>query len=109
MEIKRLHRFDSHVEQLNKAVDSLSLEHPRKVPYFDPFDGGTQAKLLFVLRSPVLGAVESGFVSRDNDDAAAANTFRVFENAGIPREQFALWNAIPWYAQHGCATDIGKG
>lgn len=99
VEFKRLHRYDLHVEQLNKAVDLLSLKCSKVVPYFDPLDGGIHAKLLFVLRSPVLGAVESGFVSRDNNDAAAANTFRVFENAGIPREQVALWNAIPWYSK----------
>ena len=46
----------------------------------------------------MLGAVESGFVSRDNDDAAAANVFRIFQEANIPREQTALWNAIPWYS-----------
>jgi len=99
VELKRGHFNDPHVGPLNQIVDELSIQCPNKVPYFDPFDGGINSKLLFILRSPVLGAEQSGIVSRDNDDAAAATTFRVFDEVGIPRGQTTLWNMIPWYSK----------
>lgn len=49
-------------------------------------------------------------MSRDNDDAAAANMFYVCDQAGIPREQTALWNIVPWFARPPFRkADLQKG
>ena len=96
---KHLHKFDAHTKPLNLLANQMSDECPARVPYFDPFDGGIKAKLLFVLQSPVHGAEESCFVSRDNDDTSAGNTYFIFDQAGMPREETALWNIVPWYAR----------
>jgi len=39
----------------------------------------------------------SGFISRNNDDPTAENTFNFMHEAQIPRELTVVWNIIPWW------------
>ena len=68
-----------------------------RTPYFDPCDGGTQARALFLLEAPGPQAVGSGFVSRNNPDPTAKNLWRLMQDAGIPRQDTLIWNICPWY------------
>lgn len=75
-----------------------------QIPYFDPYDGGIHAKVLFLLEAPGRKAVEalgvsigSGFISRNNPDPSAKNMCNLLKAAGIPRTDTLLWNIVPWY------------
>ena len=46
----------------------------------------------------------SGFISADNNDDTAANFFRIRDQAGLPRDQLAAWNVVPWYQPDGERT-----
>src|SRR4051794_4133338 len=65
------------------------------VPFFDPFDGGTNARVLFLLEKPGPMASSSGFISRDNNDPTAEAVFRFMQEAGIPRPLSCIWNVVP--------------
>lgn len=71
------------------------------MPDFDPCDGGINAQVLFLLEAPGGRARSSGFVSRNNPDETARNSFELHREAGIPRELAALWNIVPWYVGSG--------
>jgi uracil-DNA glycosylase len=71
------------------------------IPDFDPLDGGTGARLLFLLEAPGPKAVQSGFVSRNNPDETARNLYLLNAEAGIDRRLTAIWNAVPWYIGSG--------
>lgn len=83
----------------------LRAEHLGTVPEFDPMDGGTNARLLFLMEKPGpmtddrarTGKTGSGFISRDNDDPTAEAIFNFMRQAGIAREETVLWNVIPWW------------
>lgn len=84
-----------HIKPLADFVKTLRQLGYGEVPNFDPEDGGVDAKALFLLEKPGEKAIESGFVSRNNNDETAANIFRFMEEAGIPRKKTCLWNAVP--------------
>lgn len=93
---------EPHMAPLKEFVEQLRREDRGFVPNFDPLDGGTGARLLFLMEKPgpktdeyVAGG--SGFISRDNDDQSAAATFTFMRQARIPREDVAIWNSIPWW------------
>lgn len=77
------------------------------IPYFDPSEAGIHARILLLLEAPGARAVDSnglrfatgsGFVSADNDDQTAANTWCLLNEAGVNRRaHLATWNAVPWY------------
>lgn len=69
----------------------------RAIPYFDPLDGGVNAKCLFLLEAPGPRAVESGFISRNNPDPTARNWLVMLKEAGLRRKDTVLWNIVPWY------------
>ena len=73
----------------------------KNIPYFDPDDGGVDARCLFLLEAPGPKAVESGFISRNNPDETAKNFFDLNQQAGIPREVTVTWNIVPWYIGTG--------
>ena len=68
-----------------------------QVPDFDPLDGGTAARVLFVLEKPAPGIVPGGFVSRDNDTPTAQAIRGFMHQAGLPRVETVLWNLVPWW------------
>jgi len=94
---------EPHVAPLNRLVLHLRRVRgdARSVPYFDPADGGTRARCLFLLEAPGAKAVESGFVSRNNPDETARNFFLLNCEAGIPRRLTVTWNVVPWYLGSG--------
>jgi hypothetical protein len=75
---------------------------PAEIPYIDPLDAGTAARVLIVLEAPgpktnAFNEVPgSGFISSDNDDATAANLWQARSKAGLV-EDVVIWNAVPWY------------
>ena len=99
-----------HVGPLNEFARVLQAERPdTTVPHFDPFDGGTTARVLFLFNKPgpktdpeSLGG--SGFMSRDNDGRTAEWTFRLMKFAGIPRQLTVLWNIVPWWDRRRIVT-----
>lgn len=68
-----------------------------QVPDFDPLDGGTLARVLFVLEKPGPGIHPGGFVSRDNATPTAAAIRAFMAQAGLPRTDTVLWNLVPWW------------
>ena len=92
-----------HVAPLTSFVDALrhDIGLTTEIPYFDPLDGGIDAKILFVLEAPGAKAVASGFVSRNNPDESARNMFLLLQEAGFNRSETALWNIVPWYIGTG--------
>lgn len=87
--ITSLTRFVEELRQL-KGADFC-------IPYFDPHDGGVNAKVLFLLEAPGPKAKGSGFVSRDNPDETAKNIWTMSREAGLNRTDSVIWNVCPWY------------
>ncbi len=65
------------------------------VPDMDPLDGGTGARVLLLLEKPGPQAARTGFVSRDNPSPTSAALRLFLEQAGLPRGDTLIWNAIP--------------
>src|SRR5689334_1377344 len=68
---------EPHIAPLTAFVDHLRAEAGpgASIPYFDPWDAGIGAEILFLLEAPGPKAVKSGFVSRNNPDETAKNMF----------------------------------
>lgn len=85
------------------------------IPYFDPWDGGINAECLFLFEAPGRKAVESDFISRNNNDPSAANFFKFSDRAGLLRKCTVSWNIVPWYIgsqaerRRPTEEDIGVG
>ena len=47
------------------------------IPFIDPWDGGVEAEVLFLLEAPGPKARNSGFVSMNNPDETAKNFFEI--------------------------------
>jgi len=93
---------EPHVAPLTACVEALRTEHPGAgIPYFDPWDGGIGASVLFLLEAPGPQAVRSGFVSCNNPDETARNFHGIMRAAGIPRSAIVTWNVVPWYLGDG--------
>lgn len=88
-----------HIRPLTDYVRMLRDEagEGAEIPFFDPLDGGIDARILFLLEAPGRRAKESGFVSRNNPDETAKNIFQISQEAGFVRSETILWNAVPWY------------
>ena len=95
-----------HVRALTQYVRALRKQNRGEVPYFDPLDGGIDARVLFLFEKPgpmtdirlrTAQRNGSGFISRNNDDESAAATFRFMAEVGIPRELTVIWNVVPWW------------
>lgn len=83
------------IAPLTEYVRDLRAEGFGDVPYFDPMDGGVEASSLFLFEKPGPMASSSGFISRNNNDKTAENTYNFMEAARIDRATTCLWNAIP--------------
>jgi hypothetical protein len=95
--------FDPHIASLTHFVDTIRKEIGRykEIPYFDPLDGGVNAKCFFLFEAPGPQAVGSGFISRNNPDESAKNFFELNQEACLPRELTISWNIVPWYIGTG--------
>ncbi len=85
---------------MNSIRDEKNLrtfDERKMVPFFDPEDGGVRSRVMFLLEAPGRKALESEFVSRDNDDQTAQKLCKLLQGACIPREETIIWNIIPWY------------
>jgi len=85
----------AHITRLEAYAETLRASHG-EVPHFDPFDGGVDARLLFLLATPGPSLAQIRFTSRDNPTGTARTLRRLFAAAGIPRRESVLWNAVPW-------------
>ncbi|WP_458071113.1 uracil-DNA glycosylase [Rhodanobacter sp. BL-MT-08] len=94
---------ESHIAPLTAFVETLRMEAgpDASIPYFDPWDGGVEAKILFLLEAPGPKAVGSGFISRNNPEETAKNFFELSTEAQIPRKETVIWNSVPWYIGTG--------
>lgn len=91
-----------HIAPLARYAANLRIRYGVEVPDFDPADGGTRARILFLKEKPgpmtstsKSGRVGSGFISRDNDDSTAEATFHFMNAAGLPRGDTLMWNVVP--------------
>ena len=108
---------EPHVAPLNQLVRKIRLEAglESEVPYFDPYDGGMEARCLFLLEAPGPRAVASGFVSRNNPDETAKNFLLLNREAALDRALTVSWNIVPWYIGTGSkirpasSEDIARG
>ena len=94
---------DPHIAPLTAFVDTLRAKMglDYQIPYFDPWDGGVAAEVLYLLEAPGAKAVVSGFISRNNPDETAKNFFQLNQQSGIPRKRTITWNIVPWYIGSG--------
>jgi uracil-DNA glycosylase len=108
---------DAHIATLSQFVRRLRerMGPDAAIPYLDPWDGGVEAEVLFLLEAPGSKAKNSGFVLMNNPDETAKNFFEISREAGIDRKRIAAWNAVPWYIGSGIkirpanSTDIAAG
>ncbi len=75
-----------------------------EIPYFDPHDGGINAKALFLMEATGGNAVRSGFVSRNNLDETAKHLRLMTRCAGLDRRECIVWNVCLWYV--GTASKV---
>lgn len=84
---------------------------PAEVPYIDPLDAGTEARVLIILEAPgpktnAFNTVPgSGFISSDNDDATAENLCQ--RGQGSPSHLGGVvcdGIRLPWGAPRGQAS-----
>ncbi len=95
--IRMLH--SEHVGPLTAFVGEIRRQRSLgdEVPFFDRATAGLHARALFLLEAPGRKAVVSGFVSRNNPDETAKNSFELHQEAGFDRKLTALSNIVPWY------------
>ena len=106
-----------HIAPLSDFVAQLREEvgDEAGIPDFDPWDGGIDAEILFLLEAPGANAVKSGFISRNNNDQSAKNFHEISSEASIPRTRTITWNIVPWYIGSGSkiraatGTDVASG
>ena len=94
---------EPHVKPLTEFVQKIrsTKNLTVEIPYFDPFDGGTNARVLFILEAPGAKAVQSGFISCNNPDETAKNMLGFIRDSGFARNDIAIWNIVPWYIGTG--------
>ncbi|KNY20984.1 uracil-DNA glycosylase [Methylobacterium sp. ARG-1] len=85
-----------HIAPIRALAERISAERGAPVPVPDPLDGGVAARMLLLLETPGPAVLRTGFVTRDSANGTAANLFRFLREAGIPRADTLIWNAVPW-------------
>jgi hypothetical protein len=100
-----------HMAPINAFVAAISEPDPEGfVPRIAPHHGGTDARVLSVLRDPgpaTQVGVGSGFLSIENDDPTAERQAVLFAEHGIRDRDVLPWNAFPWYIN--AAPDAEQG
>lgn len=94
---------DIHVAPLTAFIHRVRerMGPTAAIPYIDPWDGGIEAEVMFLLEAPGPKARNSGFVSMNNPDESAKNFFEISREAGIERKRIVIWNTVPWYIGSG--------
>ncbi|PPF51231.1 hypothetical protein C5B94_14860 [Clavibacter michiganensis] len=81
------------------------------VPRVAPHHGGTDARVLSVLRDPgpkTQEGVGSGFLSIENDDPTAERQAALFAEHGIRDRDVLPWNAYPWFIDRAPGAVEGR-
>lgn len=86
---------DPHVQDLNALVRRVRQESGGHVPWFDPWDGGQEARVLFLLEAP--GGKAVNFVSMNNPDPTAKQMHDTLSELRLSRKETVSWNIVPWY------------
>jgi hypothetical protein len=92
----------SHAAPLDDAQRRLEAwrralaDSGRRMPRFDPADGGAAARMLVLLETPGPGDDAERTVSRDNPTGTARNLTRFLADARVARRDTVLWNTVPW-------------
>ena len=90
------------VQPLRQWAADLAERRGAVVPWFDPAEAGIDSRVLLVYEAPgpMTNADNkrggSGFISVDNDDQTAENTWRSRVAAGLHCGALC-WNIVPWY------------
>ena len=94
---RRLSLLDQpHIRPLTEFVEKLRRDDYGQVPFFDPLDGGVNARILFLLEKPgKAGSTSSGIMGRDNDTQSCKNIRSFMNQAGINRAETLMWNVVP--------------
>ncbi|HDC4323848.1 uracil-DNA glycosylase [Aeromonas hydrophila] len=94
---------EPHIRALTQFVRDLreNMGAEAAIPYFDPWDAGVQAEVLFLLEAPGPKAKNSGFISMNNPDETAKNIFEITHAIDLDRRRILLWNTVPWYIGSG--------
>lgn len=105
------HILEEYVTELRKTG--------RDVPDFEPRNGDTRAKVLFLLEAPgPMASGErggSGLISQYNNDPTARRTKRFIESSLLNQKDLVLWNIVPWYIgnakkiRHPNSIDLNEG
>lgn len=91
------HRYDDHVQWINKWIDSLNSAGEGWVPWISPVHGGAEAQILTVLRDPGPATKRTQMLSIQNPDATASAQKSALEQAGLTELDIIPWNAHPWW------------
>lgn len=93
---RRTRLRDPHMVALRRHRAALLRAHPGAfVPYFDPDDGGVDARVLLLLESPGPAAFATGFTSLDNPSQSSKNLKACVMQVGLRRKQVLMWNLLP--------------
>ncbi|CAD5731921.1 Uracil DNA glycosylase superfamily [Escherichia coli] len=84
-----------HIAPLTRWVQSYK-KNGTDMPWFDPADGGINARILILLQSPAKSELSPRFVSQDNPGPSQQNLNRFLKQAKIKRQNIIIWNTIPW-------------
>lgn len=100
----RLEMLESvdRVQPLREWAADLAARRDALVPWIDPAEAGADTRVLLVFEAP--GPMTnsgnqrpgSGFISVDNNDQTAENTWRARSEAGLD-DGVLCWNIVPWY------------
>lgn len=93
-----------HVTAVNRLVESLREPEPPAgrgwVPYVAPIHGGSEARILSLLRDPgpmTHEAKGSGMLCVENDDDSAALQCELLASVKLTPNDLTPWNTYPWY------------
>jgi hypothetical protein len=93
-----------HVVAVNRLVEELRERQPPEgrgwVPYVAPIHGGSEARILSVLRDPGPMTHEtngSGMLCVENDDDSAALQCELLAKVDLGARDLTPWNTYPWY------------
>ncbi|MGY1865272.1 uracil-DNA glycosylase [Nocardia gipuzkoensis] len=90
------------VNRIAKAEGHNQFGDIPEVPYFDPDDGGTGARVLFLMHTAIAkadaGINSSGLISMENPDFTAQYIGRTHHDLVVDRKLCAYWNITPFPA-----------
>lgn len=97
-------KYQPHVEPVNRLMDELREAEPPAgrgwAPYVAPIHGGTEARILSILRDPgpkTHKDTGSGMLCVENDDDSAALQCDLLTSVDLTPRDLTPWNAYPWF------------